>query len=130
MTDDKQSFVDKLKTKAEELHLKEKVEGLADQADKLTRQAAGKVGDVTHDNRAKVEDLLDKAAAKVDETTGGKYSDKIAKARKSASHGVDFVEGQGTQGAAGDTAESAADTVADAADTAADAAESAADDAK
>lgn len=99
MADENQpSFVDKLKAKADELHLKEKVEQLADEADKLTRQAAGKLGEVTHDNRDKVEGFLDKAASKVDEQTGGKYSDKIAKARESASKGVDKVEEQRTQG--------------------------------
>lgn len=107
MTEERPSFVDKLKAKADELHLKEKVdelhlkekvEELADQADKLTRQAAGKVGEVTHENRDKVEGFLDKAAAKVDEQTGGKYHDKIAKARESASKGVEKVAEQRTQG--------------------------------
>ena len=97
MTEDQPSFVDKLKAKADEMHLKEKVEQFADEADKLSRQAAGKVGELTHENRDKVDSFLDKAAAKVDEQTGGKYSDKIAKARESASKGVDKVAEQREQ---------------------------------
>lgn len=97
MPENKPSYFDKLRAKADEMHLMDKVEEFADQADKLTRQAAGKVGEMTHENRDKVDGFLDKAASTVDEQTGGKYADKVAKARASASKGVDKVAGHRAQ---------------------------------
>ena len=41
------------------------------------KDVAGKVEDVTEENVDKLGDLIDKAANKLDEKTGGKYSDKI-----------------------------------------------------
>ena len=41
------------------------------------KDGAGKVEDVTEENVDKLGDLVDKAADRLDEKTGGKYSDKI-----------------------------------------------------
>ena len=41
------------------------------------KDVAGKVEDVTEENVDKLGDLTDRAADKLDEKTGGKYSDKI-----------------------------------------------------
>ncbi len=41
------------------------------------KDVAGKVEDVTEENVDKLGDLIDKSANKLDEKTGGKYSDKI-----------------------------------------------------
>ncbi|MEO7069180.1 MAG: antitoxin [Nostocoides sp.] len=82
------TFVDKLLEKADELELQRKADEVIDAAAKLAHEALGKAGALAHDNRDKVEGFLDKAAAKVDEQTDGKYRDKVAKAREQASRGV------------------------------------------
>lgn len=82
------TIFDKLAEKADELELQRKAEEFVDAATKAAHAAVEKVGAYTHENREKVEGLLDKAAAKVDESTDGKYADKVAKARTQASKGV------------------------------------------
>jgi uncharacterized protein YjbJ (UPF0337 family) len=54
-------------------------------------QAKEKAGDLAVDNRARVEGALDKAGAKIDEKTEGKYADKIAKAKSQVTKGVDKI---------------------------------------
>lgn len=82
------TFVDKLMEKAEELELQRKADELIEAATKLAHETVERAGSLAHDNLDKVEGFLDKAAAKVDEQTDGKYHDKVAKAREQASKGV------------------------------------------
>ena len=85
------SFLDKLKKKAEELDLKTKADHLAEQAKEAAQQAKEKAGELAHENRDKVEDLVEKAGSVIDDKTGGKYTDKIAKAKEQVAKGVDKV---------------------------------------
>lgn len=85
------SFLDKLKHKAEELDLPTKANQLADQAKEAAQQAKEKAGELAHENRGRIEDLADKAGHAIDERTGGKYADKIAKAKEQVTRGVDKV---------------------------------------
>lgn len=85
------SFLDKLKKKAEELDLKTKADQLAEQAKEAAHQAKEKAGELAHENRDKVGDLVDKAGAVIDDKTGGKYTDKITKAKEQVAKGVDKV---------------------------------------
>lgn len=58
-------------------------------------EAVHKAKDATtsaaNEHRGKVHDMVDKAAATVDEKTQGKYSDKVAKAKGAAHSGFDKV---------------------------------------
>ena len=70
------TFMDKLKSKAEEFDLQGKADRLADE------------------NRDKVERVLDKAGAAIDERTEGKYAIKVARAKQQVSKGVDKLAEQ------------------------------------
>jgi hypothetical protein len=103
------SFLDKLKQKAEELDLKNKAEHLKDEAAKAAHQAKEKAGDLAAENRDKVEQVLEKATAKIDERTEHKYTDKLAKAKEQVTKGVDrLAEGGSSATAAGGTPGAAA----------------------
>lgn len=82
------SFVDKIKAKADELDLPHKAEKLAQEASKAAHQATEKAAELAHQNKDKVSDLLDKAGKVVDDKTGGKHADKIAKAKEQVAKGV------------------------------------------
>lgn len=88
------SFLDKLKHKAEELDLQKKANELAEQAKVAAQQAKEKAGELAHENRDRIEGLADKAGHAIDEKTGGKYADKIAKAKEQVNRGVDKVAEQ------------------------------------
>lgn len=104
------NFLDNLAKKADELELQRKAKDLVDAAARLAQSAFEQAKGYAHENQGKVEDLLDKAAAKVDEQTEGKYHDKVVKARASAASGFQrFAEGATPKGgtdapAAGDGA--------------------------
>jgi ElaB/YqjD/DUF883 family membrane-anchored ribosome-binding protein len=83
-----------LEAKARELELEKKLEAFADQADHYLREAAVKAGEYAHDNRGRVEETLDKAGAKVDEKTEGKYSRYVDKLKTGVLVGVDWVAEQ------------------------------------
>lgn len=89
-------FMDKLKQKADEYDLQGKADKLAQQIEKGTQQAVEKAGEYAHENRDKIATGIDKAGAKFDEQTQGKYSDKVAKAKDLAAKGVDKVAEQRT----------------------------------
>ncbi len=59
---------------------------------KLVGQARAKAGELTHDNRSKIDQAMDKVGRLVDEKTGGKYHDTVEKVKAQAAKGVDFVE--------------------------------------
>lgn len=111
MSTPNKTIFDKLAEKADELELQRKAEELVDAATKAAHQAVEKVGAYTADNRDKVEGFLDKAAAKVDEQTDGKYADKVAKARAQASKGVSKLAEQGTGATPGSAAPTPATSV-------------------
>jgi uncharacterized protein YjbJ (UPF0337 family) len=88
------TFMDKLKSKAEELDLHAKADRLAHAATKAAQQAREKAGELADENRDKVEGGLDKAGAAIDERTKGKYAVKVARAKQQVSKGVDKLAEQ------------------------------------
>ena len=93
------TFMDKLKQRAEELDLQHKADQFADAATKAAHDARERVGELAYENRAKVAEVVDKAGAKVDERTDGKYADKVAKAKQQVAKGVDkLAEQRGSAG--------------------------------
>jgi hypothetical protein len=99
MSQNAQNFMDKMAAKADELELQRKATELADAVGRLAQSAFEQAKTYTADHRDSVEGFLDKAAAKVDEQTDGKYHDKVAKARGAASEGLSKFAGT-TGGAA------------------------------
>jgi ElaB/YqjD/DUF883 family membrane-anchored ribosome-binding protein len=93
-TDQLRAALRDLEAKARELELEKKLEAFADQADHYLREAAVKAGDYAHDNRSRVEETLDKAGAKLDEKTEGKYSRYVDKLKTGVLVGVDWVAEQ------------------------------------
>lgn len=88
------SFLDKIRQKAEELDLETKAKDFADAAAKAAQQAREKAGEIAHDQRERVEEVLEKAGQAIDERTEGKYHDKVAKAKESVVKGVDKLAEQ------------------------------------
>lgn len=93
MTQNQQTFADRMAAKAEELQLQQKASDFADAVGKFAQSAFEQAKTYTAEHRDSVEGFLDKAAAKVDEQTDGKYSDKVAKARGAASEGLSKFAG-------------------------------------
>jgi uncharacterized protein YjbJ (UPF0337 family) len=79
----------KVKQKAEEWDVQGKAEKLAAEVDKVAHEAKDKAAELADDNRGKIRENLDKAGAKIDERTDGKYADKVAKAKDTVAGGVD-----------------------------------------
>ena len=93
-------FTDKLRAKAAELGL--------DQKAQLAKEKAAAAAD---GNREKIAEAVQKAGATVNDKTGGKYADKVAKAQDAAMTGVDKVSATGAAtGAAGTTTGDFGDT--------------------
>jgi ElaB/YqjD/DUF883 family membrane-anchored ribosome-binding protein len=92
------SFLDdvsrKVKQKAEEWDVQGKAEKLAAEVDKVAHEAKDKAAELADDNRGKIRENLDKAGAKIDERTDGKYADKVAKAKDTVAGGVDKLAEQ------------------------------------
>jgi len=88
------TFMDKLKSKAEQLDLQGKADRLADAATKAAKQTREKAGELADENRDKVERVLDKAGTAIDERTEGKYAVKVARAKHQVSKGVDKLAAQ------------------------------------
>ena len=93
-TDQLRAALRDLEAKARELELDKKLETFADKADTALREAAVKAGEYAHDNRDRVEETLDKAGAKVEEKTDGKYTRYVEKLRTGVLVGVDWVAQQ------------------------------------
>ena len=106
-TDQLRTVLRDLEAKAKEMELDKKLTTFADQADQFLRVAATRAGDYAAENRERVEATLDKAGAKVDEKTDGKYRDSFAKVRAGVLTGVDWVaeqrEGTGVPSTSGAT---------------------------
>ena len=109
-TDQLRTVLRHLEAKAKEMEIDKKLTIFADQADQFLRDAATRAGDYAAENRERVEATLDKAGAKVDEKTEGKYHASFAKVRAGVLTGVDWVVEQRESGATPDagTATSAA----------------------
>lgn len=84
----------KVKQKAEEWDVQGKAEKLAAEVDKVAHEAKDKAAELADDNRGKIRENLDKAGAKIDERTEGKYADKVAKAKETVAGGVDKLADQ------------------------------------
>ena len=93
-TDQIRTAIRDLEAKAKEMELDKKLTTFADQADHYLRVAATKAGDYAAENRERVESGLDKAGAKVDEKTDGKYHSYVGKVRAGVLTGVDWVAEQ------------------------------------
>ncbi|HEU4332465.1 MAG TPA: Rv0909 family putative TA system antitoxin [Lapillicoccus sp.] len=97
------SFLDdvtrKVKQKAVEWDVQGKAEKVAAELDRVAHDAKDKAAEYADDNRGKIRDGLDKAGAKIDERTDGKYADKVAKAKETVSGGVDKLAEQRPGGA-------------------------------
>lgn len=90
-TDQIRTVIRDLEAKAKELELDKKLTTFADQADHYLRAAATKAGEYAAENRERVETTLDKAGAKVDEKTDGKYHRTFDKLKTGVLTGVDWV---------------------------------------
>ena len=101
-TDQLRTVLRDLEAKAKEMELDKKLTTFADQADQFLRVAATRAGDYAAENRERVEATLDKAGAKVDEKTEGKYHASFAKVRAGVLTGVDWVVEQRESGATPD----------------------------
>ncbi len=84
----------KVKQKAEEWDVQGKAEKLAAEVDKVAHEAKDKAAELADENRGKIRENLDKAGAKIDERTEGKYADKVAKAKDTVVGGVDKLAEQ------------------------------------
>lgn len=84
-------FTDQIKAKAEELDLSSKIDSLGSAAKEKLADAKSKAGEVAHDQKAKVEELLEKAGNALDEKTDGKYAEKVAAVKTKAGDLVDRV---------------------------------------
>lgn len=89
----------RVKQKAVEWDVQGKAEKVAAELDKVAHEAKDKAAEYADDNRGRIRDGLDKAGAKFDERTEGRYSDKIAKAKETVSGGVDKLAEQRPGGA-------------------------------
>jgi len=93
-TDQLRTVIRDLEAKAKEMELDKKLSTFADQADHYLRVAASRAGEYAAENRERVEATLDKAGAKVDQKTDGKYHSYVGKVRAGVLLGVDWVAEQ------------------------------------
>jgi len=102
------SFLDdvtrKVKQKAAEWDVQGKAEKIAEGVEHAAKEAKDKAAEYADENRGRIREGLDKAGAKFDETTEGKYADKTAKAKDKVSEGVDKLAEQRPGGATPPTA--------------------------
>ena len=89
----------RVKHKAVEWDVQGKAEKVAAELDKVAHDAKDKAAELADDNRGKIRENLDKAGAKIDERTDGKYADKVAKAKDTVAGGVDKLADQRPGGA-------------------------------
>jgi hypothetical protein len=117
-TDQLRTVIRDLEAKAKEMELDKKLSTFADQADHYLRVAASRAGEYAAENRERVEATLDKAGAKVDQKTDGKYHSYVGKVRAGVLLGVDWVAEQREAGTTTDGGSSDAGSTADAGATA------------
>ncbi len=78
----------------------EQAEAVLNAAIETFGRARVRAGELAHENRAKIDEALEKAGQVVDEKTGGKYHDAVEKVKAQAAKGVDLVEGEYAAGPA------------------------------
>ena len=83
------SFGEQLKSKADEVHLQEKAKDFGDAVVELAKAAMALAAGYAHENRGKVDSVLDKAEARIEEKTGGKHAVTVTKVRASVDKGID-----------------------------------------
>lgn len=82
-------LTDGLKAKIEDLQLERRISELTAQAEDLVIRGLAKAGEATHEHRAQIDGLLDKAGSAIDQRTEGKYADKVSRARTQLERGVE-----------------------------------------
>lgn len=83
---------EQIKAKIDELDLDTKVAQVREGASKAFEQIKGQAGTLLQGNRAKVDEVIEKATTVLDEKTEGKYHDKLAKAKVSFASGLDKIQ--------------------------------------
>lgn len=88
------TITDMLREKAEQLQVERRLGQLGAATVKAVDEARSRLGTAAHDNQGRVLTLLDKAGASVDERTGGRYGDTVAKVKAHLTHLVEAVAEQ------------------------------------
>jgi MT0933-like antitoxin protein len=88
------NVVHKVRVKADEWEVQAKAEKFVAEVERAAHQAKDKAAEYADDHRDQVREALDKAGAKIDERTEGKYSDRISKAKVSVLQGVEKLAEQ------------------------------------
>ena len=83
------AFGEQLKHKADEVHLQDKAKDFGDAVAEVIKEAIGLIAGLAQDNRPKVDDALNKAEAKLVQTSGGKHAETVTKVRASVDKGID-----------------------------------------
>lgn len=89
------TFNEQMKNKAEEVDLQAKAKDFGDAVAELARTAVGALADLAQQNRDKVDDAIGKAGHAIDERTGGKHADTVAKVQAQVDKGLDKLVEQG-----------------------------------
>ena len=85
---------EKLKRTVEELDLPHKAEKLATATSHTAHEAVAKAADLTHKNRDKVDDVVDKLGESINKLTKGRSADVVTKAKTQVARGVDKLVDQ------------------------------------
>ena len=83
---------DQLKAKIDEIDVDAKIAQLTETASALLATVKEQAASLVGENRAKVDEVIEKATAVLDEKTEGKYHDKVEKAKASFASGLDKLQ--------------------------------------
>lgn len=83
---------DQLKAKIDEIDVDAKITQLTETATALLATVKEQAASLVGENRTKVDEIIEKATAVLDEKTEGKYHDKVEKAKASFASGLDKLE--------------------------------------
>lgn len=83
---------EQLKKKIDEIDFDAKVSQVREGASKAFEQIKEQAGGLLQSNRAKVDEVIEKATSAFDDKTDGKYHDKVAKAKVSFASGLDKLQ--------------------------------------
>lgn len=95
------TFGEEIKKKADEVSLDTKAREFGDALAEMAKTAIGLVTNAAKENQDKIEGAIDKAAGTIDEKTGGKHSETIAKVKDQAQTGLGKIVEQGDKVAGG-----------------------------
>ena len=90
----KKPITDALKDKLDELEVERRLSELAAQAEEVVVKGIARAGELTDDNRDRIEELLDRAGGALDRRTEGKYAEQIGRVRTTLERGVDRLAAQ------------------------------------